>query len=37
MTFLQFTFQSFWHFLGMIMLIGVLCNTIVSLIRGNKS
>jgi len=26
---LQFTFQSFWHFVGVLMLLGVVCKTIM--------
>ena len=33
MIFLNFMFQSFWHFLGCAWLIGVACNLVVKLFK----
>jgi len=32
MDFLEFSFQSFWHFVGVVMILGMLCRTLVILV-----
>lgn len=34
MEFLRFIFQSFWHFIGFIILFGILSETVIRIIRG---